>query len=97
MLGTIHQLRDCQPHHTTPESAPAAHNRTHGAGNEIEKQQNLEFTGIFPYGAFGPSVCAACFNELAEKAGIAYSFEGIEVTSWSDRGAPSSRRGSKWR
>jgi hypothetical protein len=30
----------------------------------------------------------ACFDELAEKGGIAYSFEDIEVTSWSDRGAP---------
>ena len=29
--------------------------------------------------------------ELAEKGGIAYSFEDIEVTSWNDRGAPSSR------
>ena len=32
-------------------------------------------------------VCAACFDELAEKGGIPYSFEDIQVTSWSDRGA----------
>ena len=42
-------------------------------------------------------VCAACFDELAEKGGIAYSFENIEVTSWSDRGASPSRRGSRRR
>jgi len=42
-------------------------------------------------------VCAACFDELAEKGGIAYSFEDIEVTSWSDRGPPPSRRGSSRR
>jgi hypothetical protein len=33
-------------------------------------------------------------DELAEKGGIAYSFEDIEVKSWSERGAPPSRRGS---
>jgi len=43
-------------------------------------------------------VCAACFDELAEKGGIAYSFEDLEVASWSDRGgAPPSRRGSSRR
>jgi len=39
-------------------------------------------------------VCAACFDELAEKGGIAYSFEDLQAMSWSDRGAPP-RRGSK--
>jgi hypothetical protein len=33
-------------------------------------------------------VCAACFDELAEKGGIAYSFEDLQALSWSDRGAP---------
>jgi len=42
-------------------------------------------------------VCAACFDELAEKGGIAYSFEDIQVMSWSDRGPPPSRRGSRRR
>jgi len=42
-------------------------------------------------------VSAACFDELAEKGGIAYSFEDIEVTSWSDRRASPSRRGSRRR
>ena len=42
-------------------------------------------------------VCAAYFEEPAAKAGIAYSFEDIEVTSWSDRGASSARRGSRQR
>jgi hypothetical protein len=37
-------------------------------------------------------VCAACFDELAEKGGITYSFEGLETVSWSDRGAPPRRR-----
>jgi hypothetical protein len=41
-------------------------------------------------------VCAACFDELAEKGGITYSFEGLEAVSWSDRGAPQ-RRGSRRR
>jgi hypothetical protein len=31
-------------------------------------------------------VCAACFGEQAEKGGIAYSFQDIEVKSWSERG-----------
>ena len=39
-------------------------------------------------------VCAACFDELAEKGSIAYSFEDLAAKSWSDRGAPA-RRGSK--
>jgi hypothetical protein len=38
-----------------------------------------------------------CFDELAEKAGIAYSFEDIEAKSWSDRGAPPSPRGLRRR
>jgi hypothetical protein len=42
-------------------------------------------------------VCAACFDELAEKGGIAYNFEDIEAKSWSDRGARPSRRGSSRR
>jgi hypothetical protein len=42
-------------------------------------------------------VCASCFDELAEKGNIAYSFDDIEVTSWSDRGASTSRRGSRRR
>ena len=33
-------------------------------------------------------VCAACFDELAEKGGIAYSFDDLQALSWSDRGAP---------
>ena len=41
-------------------------------------------------------VCAACFDELAEKGVIAYSFESLEAMSWSDRGAPP-RRGSRRR
>jgi len=41
-------------------------------------------------------VCAACFDELAEKGGIAYSFEDLQAMSWSDRGAPP-RRGSRRR
>jgi hypothetical protein len=41
-------------------------------------------------------VCAAFFDELAEKGGITYSFEGLEAMSWSDRGAPP-RRGSRRR
>lgn len=36
-------------------------------------------------------VCAACFDELAEKGGIAYSVEDLEALSWSDRGAPPKR------
>jgi hypothetical protein len=36
-------------------------------------------------------VCAACFDELAEKGGIAYSLEDLKV-SWSDRGAPPPRK-----
>jgi hypothetical protein len=36
-------------------------------------------------------------DELAEKGGIAYSFEDIEVKSWSDRGSPPARRGSRRR
>lgn len=36
-------------------------------------------------------VCAASFDERAEKGGIAYSFEGAEATSWSDRAPPSGR------
>src|SRR5262245_42387980 len=41
-------------------------------------------------------VCVACFDELAEKGGIAYSFEDLEALSWNDRGPPS-RRGSRRR
>jgi hypothetical protein len=41
-------------------------------------------------------VCASCFDELAEKGGITYSFESLEALSWSDRGAPP-RRGSRRR
>ena len=37
-------------------------------------------------------VCAACFDELAEKGGIAYSFEDLQAQSWSDRGAPPKRK-----
>jgi hypothetical protein len=43
-------------------------------------------------------VCAACFDELAEKGGIAYSFEDLEALSWSERSPPTpSRRGSSRR
>lgn len=28
-------------------------------------------------------VCPSCFDELAEAAGVAYTFDGVEVTSWS--------------
>jgi hypothetical protein len=41
-------------------------------------------------------VCAACFDELAEKGVIAYSFDDLEAKSWSDRGAPP-RRGPRRR
>jgi len=36
-------------------------------------------------------VCAAASTTSPRKGGIAYSFEDIQVTSWSDRGAPPSR------
>jgi hypothetical protein len=42
-------------------------------------------------------VCAACFDELAEKGGFAYRFEDIQVTSWSDCGVLPSRRGLRRR
>jgi hypothetical protein len=43
-------------------------------------------------------VCAACFDELAKKGGIAYSFEDLEALSWSERSPPTpSRRGSSRR
>jgi hypothetical protein len=33
-------------------------------------------------------VCAGCFDELAEKGGIAFSFADVVATSWSDRPPP---------
>jgi hypothetical protein len=33
-------------------------------------------------------LCAGCFDELAEKGGIAFSFANGVATSWSDRPQP---------
>jgi hypothetical protein len=33
-------------------------------------------------------MCAGCFDEPAEKGGIAYGFENVSATSWFDRPAP---------
>ena len=41
-------------------------------------------------------ICAACFDELAEQGGIAYSFEDVEAVSWSER-TPSSGRSKRRR
>jgi hypothetical protein len=37
-------------------------------------------------------VCAECFDELAERGGIRYSFEDVSAMSWSDMPAPRTRR-----
>jgi hypothetical protein len=45
-------------------------------------------------GRWKTGVCASCFDELAEPAGIRYSFEEVSATSWSDMPAPKT---SPWR
>lgn len=37
-------------------------------------------------------VCAACFDELAEKGGIRYQFTNLEAMPWSDRVPRDGRR-----
>jgi hypothetical protein len=39
-------------------------------------------------GRWKTGVCAPCFDELAEQAGIRYSFEEASAMSWSDMPAP---------
>lgn len=36
-------------------------------------------------------VCPSCFDELAERAGIRYSFEDVSAISWSDMPVPRTR------
>jgi len=35
-------------------------------------------------------LCPSCFDQMAEAAGVAYRFKGLEGTSWSDRPPPRS-------
>jgi hypothetical protein len=41
------------------------------------------------------TLCPACFDAEAERAGVRYSFANLEGQSWSDRPVPSSRRPRK--
>ena len=40
-------------------------------------------------------LCPSCFDQLAEQAGVQYSFADLEAQAWSDRPAPRSRHGRK--
>jgi hypothetical protein len=44
-------------------------------------------------GRWKSGVCIACFDELAQRGGIAYSFEDVTATSWSDQ--PDARKGTR--
>jgi hypothetical protein len=47
-------------------------------------------------GRWKTGVCPSCFDELAEQAGIRYSFEEVSAVSWSDMPAPkTTRRGRR--
>jgi hypothetical protein len=39
-------------------------------------------------GRWKAGVCASCFDELAEQAGIRYSFEEVSAVSWCNMPAP---------
>jgi ribosomal protein L34 len=46
-------------------------------------------------GRWKTGVCPSCFDELAEQAGIRYSFEDVSAVSWSDMPLPkTTRRGN---
>ncbi len=40
-------------------------------------------------------ICPSCFDQEAEKAGVAYNFRDLEGRSWSERPARRSRYGRK--
>ena len=40
-------------------------------------------------------LCPSCFDQLAEQAGVGYSFADLEGMSWSEQPAPRSRGHSK--
>jgi hypothetical protein len=42
-------------------------------------------------------LCPSCFDVLAEQAGVAYRFDALEATSWSDRPVPRNRSRSQKR
>jgi hypothetical protein len=48
-----------------------------------EEVKRLVLLGRWKTGA-----CPSCFDELAEQAGIRYSFEDVSAVSWSDVPAP---------
>jgi hypothetical protein len=40
-------------------------------------------------------LCRSCFDQLAEQAGVRYSFRNLEAMSWSEMPAPRSRSNRK--
>ena len=47
-----------------------------------------EIKRVVLLGRWKTGVCPSCFDELAEQAGIRYSFEDVSATCWSDMPAP---------
>jgi hypothetical protein len=41
------------------------------------------------------TLCPACFDQLAEQAGVRYKFVKLEGTAWSDRPLPRESRGRR--
>jgi len=40
-------------------------------------------------------LCPLCFDQLAEAAGVRYSFADVEALSWSDKPVPQKRYGRR--
>ena len=59
--------------------------------NVVSYKVPEEIKRLVLLGRWRTGVCPSCFDELAERAGVRYSFDEPSATSWSDMPAPRRR------